>query len=74
MGKGVTLSKKYGLNPSMAVCPICGKAESVALLGHIKGDEEAPRYDIEEVMRDKGLILDDCYYMASESPIDIEEL
>ena len=30
--------------------------------------------DIEEVMRDKGLILDDCYYMASESPIDIEEL
>lgn len=44
MGKGITLSKKYGLNPSMAVCPICGKAESVALLGHIKGDEEAPRY------------------------------
>ena len=30
--------------------------------------------DIEEVMRDKGLRLDDCYYMASESPIDIEEL
>ena len=25
-------------------------------------------------MRDKGLRLDDCYYMASESPIDIEEL
>lgn len=41
MGKGVTLSKKHGLNPSMVVCPICGKAESVALLGHIKGDEEA---------------------------------
>lgn len=35
----------------------------------VKNDE-----DIEEVMRDKGLILDDCYYMASESPIDIEEL
>lgn len=30
--------------------------------------------DIEEVMRDKGLRLDDCYYMASESSIDIEEL
>ena len=39
MGKSIALSKKYGLNPSMAVCPICGKAESVALLGHIKGDE-----------------------------------
>lgn len=42
----------------MAVCPIT-----------VKNDE-----DIEEVMRDKGLRLDDCYYMASESPIDIEEL
>lgn len=35
----------------------------------VKNDE-----DIEEVMRDKGLSLDDCYYMASESPIDIKEL
>lgn len=52
MGKGVTLSKKHGLNPST-----------------VKNNE-----DIEEVMRDKGLRLDDCYYMASESPIDIEEL
>lgn len=30
--------------------------------------------DIEEVMRDKGFSLDDCYYIASESPIDIKEL
>lgn len=44
MGKGVTLSKKHGLNPSMAMCPICGKAEGIALLGNIKRDEEAPRY------------------------------
>lgn len=35
----------------------------------VKNDE-----DIEEVMRDKGLRLDYCYYMASKSPIDIEEL
>lgn len=47
MGKGVTLSKKHGLNPSMV---------------------------IEDIMRDKGLRLDDCYYMTSESPIDIEEI
>lgn len=53
MGKGVTLSKKHGLNPSMAVCPICGKAESVALLGKLKGDEEAPRKII-------GDLCDDC--------------
>lgn len=53
MGKDITLSKKHGLNPSIAVCPICGKAEGVALLGHIKGDEEAPRYT-------HGDICDEC--------------
>lgn len=162
MGKSVTLSKKHGLNPSMVICPICGKEESVAILGYIKDDKEAPRYiqgdicdeckarvadnkcfvisvgedqrlkrytivskdiftqkvegcavlmkeadfnavfdkhldmehvyvfdyctssiyhftvkndeDIEDIIRDKSLILDDCYYMTSESPIDIKEL
>lgn len=44
MGKGITLSKKHGLNPSITVCPICGKEEGIAPLGHIKGDKEAPRY------------------------------
>lgn len=52
MGKGVTLSKKYGLNPSVIVCPICGK-ESIAILGYIKGDKEAPRYI-------QGDICDEC--------------
>ena len=40
MGKGITLSKKHGLNPSMVICPICGKEESIAILGHIKGDKK----------------------------------
>lgn len=53
MEKGITLSKKHGINPSIMVCPICGKKESVALLGHIKGDEEAPRYI-------QGDICDEC--------------
>jgi hypothetical protein len=53
MKKGITLSKKHDLNSSMAVCLICGKAKSVALLGHIKGDEEAPRYI-------QGDICDEC--------------
>lgn len=35
----------------------------------VKNDE-----DIEDIMRDKGLRLDDYYYMTSESPIDIKEL
>lgn len=53
MGKSVTLSKKHGLNPSITVCPICGKEEDIALLGHIKGDKEAPRYI-------QGDICDEC--------------
>lgn len=53
MGKGVTLSKKHGLNPSMVICPICNKEESVAILGYIKGDKEAPRYI-------QGDICDEC--------------
>lgn len=35
----------------------------------VKNDE-----NIEDIMRDKGLRLDDYYYMTSESPIDIKEL
>ena len=53
MEKGITLSKKHGLNPSMVICPICGKKESIAILGHIKGDKEAPRYI-------QGDICDEC--------------
>lgn len=53
MGKGVTLSKKHGLNPSMVICPICGKEENIAILGYIKGDKEAPRYI-------QGDICDEC--------------
>lgn len=53
MGKGITLSKKHGLNPSMIICPICGKEESVAILDYIKGDKEAPRYI-------QGDICDEC--------------
>lgn len=64
MGKSVTLSKKHGLNPSMAVCPICGKTESVALLGHIKGDKEAP-------MRMLSDPCDDCVSKLGDDKICI---
>ena len=53
MGKGIPLSKKHALNTSMVICPICGKEESVAILGYIKGDKEAPRYI-------QGDICDEC--------------
>lgn len=40
----IKLSPKHGVNPSLAVFPICGKETGVALLGRLKGDAEAPRY------------------------------
>ena len=53
MKKDITLSKKHGLNPSMVICPICGKEIGIALLGKLKGDKEAPRKII-------GDLCDDC--------------
>lgn len=65
MGKGVTLSKKHGLNPSMTMCPICGKAEGIALLGHIKGDEEAPRYIQGDICDEcKARVTDKCFVIS----------
>lgn len=49
MSKGINLSPKHGLNPSLDLCFWCGEAKGVALLGRIhreKGDREdleAPR-------------------------------
>ena len=40
--KYITLSPKYGVNPSVFHCFICGKEIGVALLGKLKGDVEAP--------------------------------
>jgi hypothetical protein len=39
----IKLSEKHGLNPSIAVCPICGKDVGVALFGELKDDEQAPK-------------------------------
>ena len=53
MSKNIILSEKHGVNPSITVCPICGKEIGIALLGKLKGDEEAPRYI-------QGDICDEC--------------
>lgn len=39
----LTVSPKYGVNPSIIHCFICGKETGVALLGKLKGDKEAPK-------------------------------
>lgn len=40
---GITLSEKHGINPSLMLCPYCGKETGIALFGKLKGDEEAPK-------------------------------
>lgn len=48
----ITLSPKYGVNPTIPVCFWCGESKSeIALLGHIGDgrkheDFEAPRYSV----------------------------
>lgn len=39
----IRISPKHGVNPSMLLCPVCGKDNGLALLGLIKNDQEAPR-------------------------------
>ena len=43
MKDSILISPEYGLNPSLIVCPICGKDIGVALNGRIKNDEKAPK-------------------------------
>lgn len=44
MSRGILLSKKYGANPSIAICHICGEETGeIVLPGRLKGDVEAPR-------------------------------
>lgn len=42
MSKSIRISEKHGVNPSITICPICGKETGIALLGKLKGDKEAP--------------------------------
>lgn len=49
MDKGIKISPKFGVNPSMTVCFWCGETTGIALLGKIGDgrkheDFEAPRY------------------------------
>lgn len=44
MTKGIRLSEKYGVNPSMGQCSYCGGDDgTIALFGRLKNDAEAPR-------------------------------
>lgn len=39
----ITLSPKYGVNPSILHCICCGNTYGVAMLGELKDDQEAPK-------------------------------
>ena len=44
MSKGIKVSPKHGLNPTIPVCFWCGKQKNeIALMGRMKGDIEAPK-------------------------------
>ena len=44
MSKGIKISPKHGLNPTIPVCFWCGKQKNeIALMGHMKDDIEAPK-------------------------------
>jgi len=41
----IRLSPRYGLNPSLGTCPICGEENGEIILhGLLKNDQEAPRH------------------------------
>lgn len=40
----IKISKKHGVNPSIVKCIYCNQEIGIALLGKLKGDEEAPKY------------------------------
>ena len=45
MSRGIPLSPKHGLNPTIPICFWCGKKKNeIALLGKMKEDAEAPRH------------------------------
>ena len=62
MGKGdIILSKEHGVNPSIALCPVCGKEIGVALLGKLKDDAKAPPYVIGNPCNDCQKKFDEGY-------------
>jgi len=43
MSKGIKISEKHGVNPSLEQCFFCGEPKGIILFGRLKEDAEAPR-------------------------------
>lgn len=62
MAKGnIILSKEHGVNPSITVCPVCGKETGLALFGKLKDDAKAPKYVTGEPCADCQKKFDEGY-------------
>lgn len=46
----IKVSEKYGVNPSMLICPICGGDAGIALMGRLPNDAEAPHKQISDAL------------------------
>lgn len=70
---GIRVSKQYGVNPSLLICPICGESSSIALFGTSYKDAngktaEAPRQMMDrcpcqkcqQVINDGGIFIIEC--------------
>lgn len=52
--KGIRISEKHGVNPSIECCLLCSKEMGIVLFGKLKGDAEAPKKVC------TGSVCDDC--------------
>lgn len=69
--KSIRLSEKYGVNPSMITCFYCGEVTSIALMGKLPHDKEAPKYccvDVEPCDKCKEKYKD--YLLVVEKPME----
>ena len=58
--KGIAVSPKHGVNPSICHCIVCGKEYGLALFGRLKGDKEAPKdiyEDCKGVIDKEGIMI-----------------
>lgn len=67
MSKGIRLSKKHGVNPSLLKCIMCGESIGVALMGRLKDDAEAPSECI------NGDICDKCNERMGDEYVGLVE-
>lgn len=65
---GITLSKKYGVNPSVEICHVCGKEMSVVMFGASYKDENGKPAEAPHKVC-LGNICDDCKKVIEDGGI-----